>query len=397
MSEILKVGYLPQRDKTIIRKQYHSYSPYTSAYDNNDEVRIVIQSQDLYLLPSESYISVDVEVKKKATVAAQAAWVSGYAPFFFSEMRYELNNVEIDRIKNPGLTSNIKHHVALPESDDRLKQLYSHFDGKQLEDRVYSLIIPLKFVFGFCEDYRKIIMNAKHELILVRSRKDILAYESTSESFDFKVKKIQWKIPHVQLSDESKLTMLRYLERARSITVPYRSWDLYEMPQLPTTDKHIWTVKSTTQLTKPRYVFVVFQTNRQRVNVNSAAVDNCNISDVKLYLNTEYYPYENTNSNFDTWNIQDLYYALTKIQQSYYSNLGGNNPIKYDLAVFKTSPIFAFDCSRTDDSLIGGPVDVRIEINARAQIAANTAAYCIIVHENQFEYSPFSSIVVKSA
>ena len=34
----------------------------------------------------------------------------------------------------------------------------------------FEVVIPLSMILGFAEDYRKIVMNAKHELILVRSR-----------------------------------------------------------------------------------------------------------------------------------------------------------------------------------------------------------------------------------
>lgn len=105
MSDILSVGEAAQRDTTIIKREYHSYSPYTSnaSYGNNDEIRIVIQSQNLYVLPSESYIAFDVDVSRKAGANhanVAGAWVANYAQFFFSELRYELNNIEIDRVKN---------------------------------------------------------------------------------------------------------------------------------------------------------------------------------------------------------------------------------------------------------------------------------------------------------
>lgn len=399
MSEILSVGQAAVRDNTIARKQIHTYSPYTSAFGNNDEIRIAIQSQDLYVLPSESYIAVDVNVTRKtganhATVAG--AWVSNYAQFLFSEIRYELNNIEIDRIKNPGVTCNLKKFTSSSHSEERICRLDAHYVGKALEARKYSFLIPLNFLFGFCEDYRKILMNAKHEIILVRNRRDIYSYTAATESFNLTVSKVQWKVPHIQLSDHAKLMMLRYLERKQTITVPYRSWDLYEMPQLPQSAKHIWTVKSSSQMSKPRFVFVALQTDRQLVSANSAAFDHCQISDIKLYLNSEYYPYENYDSNFTEGNYQDLYMAFLKIQKSYYNGHEGENPVNFDYGEYGASPIFAIDCSRTDESLLGGSIDIRLEINARENIPANTVAYCLIIYENQFEYSPFSNIVVRN-
>lgn len=397
--DILSVGTKPYRDDNIIKQQYHSYSPYSTSFQNNDEIRIAIQSQDLYVLPAESYIFLEVQVERKAGTQHQsvaAKWGTNYATFLFSEIRYELNGTEIDRTKNVGLSSILKMCTAIHEFDCQTSQIMATYAGKDIEIRTYQFIIPLKHVLGFCDDYRKIIMNAKHELILIRNRKDIYSYMANTESFDLKLIKIQWKIPHITLADHAKLTMLKYLEKKKSITVAYRSWDLCEMPQLPQTSKHIWTVKSTTQICRPRFVFVVFQTNALRVNVNSGSVDNCNITDVKLYLNSEYYPYDNYNLDFANLKIHEMFLAYLRIQKAYYDRSQNKNPLELSYETFLEHPIFVFDCTRSDESLFGGVVDVRLEINARENIAANTAAYCLIIHDNQIEYSPFSGIVMKT-
>ncbi|XP_055307341.1 uncharacterized protein LOC129571557 [Sitodiplosis mosellana] len=399
MSEILNVGGKPLRDNTITKKQYLTYSPYTSSYGHNDEVRIVIQSQDQYVLPSESYILVDVKVSRKTDAShanAAGTWTTFPAHRLFSEMRYELNNTEIDRIKIPGLTSYMKSQTATPVDVLREINQMINYDSQALTNRVYSMIIPLCSVFGFCEDYQKVLINARHELVLVRSRSNNSVYTCATDSFNIEVTKIQWKVPHIQLSDHAKYAMLKYLERKQTITVPYRSWDLYEMPSLPQTDKNIWTVKSSTQASKPRYVLFVLQTARHGLATRADMFDHCNVTDVKLYLNSECFPYENYNSNFTVGNCQDLYNAFAKIQSSYYNGTKPHNPYTYNYETFKSQPIFAFDCSRTDDSLLGGAVDIRLEINSSAQIAADTAAYCLIIYENEFEYSSFSGIVVKS-
>lgn len=398
MSDILSVGSMPIRDDNIIRKQYHTYSPYTSSFENNDEIRIAIQSQDLYVLPSESYIYLDVEVSRKEGVTnadVVGTWTSNYASYLFSEIRYELNGVEIDRTKNVGLASNIKRYAAATKP--RMCDLIAIYNGGIMQSKVYSLIIPLNQVLGFCDDYQKIILNAKHEIVLVRNRKDIYSYMADVDSFNIKVKKILWKIPHVQLADRAKLQMLRFLEKKRSINISYRSWDLYEMPQLPSSRKNIWTVKSTTQMSKPRFVFAVLQTDKQNLNANCATFSHCNITDVKLFLNSEYYPYDNYNSDFGNYNFQEVYYALTQIRSSYYGKEAEDDSVPFlSYAQFRDNPIFAFDCTRSDESLLGGTVDVRLEINSNENIPANTAAYCLIVHDNQVEYSPFSGIVIRS-
>lgn len=387
---------MPVQDNSIIRKQYHSYSPYTTTYGANDEVRIVIQSQDLYLLPSESYIMMEVVATRRAGVAdtVGADWATNAEGFFFSEMRYEINDVEIDRIKNPGLTTTLKRIVAYPSTTSRSLSSSITNSRAAITARTYQFKISLNEVFGVCDDYKKIILNAKHQLILIINRQNILTYHSLAESINLRITKIQWKMPHVQLADQAKLQMLKYLEKNQVIGVPYRSWDLFEMPQLPQTTKHIWTVKSTTQICKPRFIFVVFQTNRQTVASFSDVYDHCNIRHVKLHLNNECFPYDTITNDFANHHYVELYHAFAAIQKSYYPGQG-ENPISHNYGDFGGYPIFTFDCSRTDESLLGGAVDIRLEIEARENIPENTAAYCLIIYDNYFEYSPFSSIVAK--
>ena len=111
-------------------------------------------------------------------------------------------------------------------------------------------------LLGFCEDYKRVVINARHELILIRARNDyssLYASADTSE-IDIELFKIQWRMPHVLLNEVNKLSLLRTLESGRYLTMSFRSWDLYEFPLLQNTTKHSWTVKTSTQLEKPRYV-----------------------------------------------------------------------------------------------------------------------------------------------
>ncbi len=59
------------------------------------------------------------------------------------------------------------------------------------------------------------------------------------------------------------------------------------------------------------------------------------------------------------------------------------------------APIFVFDCSRQNESLKNSMVDIRIEIQARENIPANTSAYCLIINDNVVLYNPYTNVVNK--
>jgi len=50
-------------------------------------------------------------------------------------------------------------------------------------------------------------------------------------------------------------------------------------------------VKTATQLEKARYVIFALQTGRKSIMSRDVSVfDNCNLTNIKLYLNSEFYP-----------------------------------------------------------------------------------------------------------
>lgn len=396
-NQILQVKGPVHHESDIIGHQYHTYTPYTPSFNNNDEIRITIQSQDLNVLPSESYLFIElVAAKYDGTPFAQgeAAFVYNHIPHIFSEMRYELNGFEIDRCKNPGITSLMKCMTAMKTEDSMSYNLYSDKGTENIHSGIYRAIVPLRFLFGFCDDFKKIVLNSKHELVLVRNRTNMNMYVAANDILNLTVNKIHWKVPHISLNDNAKLSMLKTISRNDTLSLPFRSWDLYELPVIPQTTRHTWSVKTTSQVNKPRYVFVAFQTNRNNIiNRDSAVFDHCNISNLKLYLNNERYPYDDLNLNFDEGHFSELFNLFQNVQQTYYNGTSIINPMIVNLNAFQLRPLFAFDCTRSDESIKTGMVDVRIEIEASQNIPANTTAFCLIVHDNLVEYSPFTSIV----
>lgn len=397
-NDIIQVKSPIVQGDDIIGQEYHTYTPYTTSFNNNDEVHITIQSQDLYVLPSQSYLYIEFSVSRGDGVPLgneEAGFTFLYPLHLFSEMRYELNGFEIDRCKKPGITSTMKMLTAMKNEDKLAFKLLENYSNCAMSTRTYYAIVPLRFLFGFCDDYNKIILNSKHELILVRSRVNNNAYIATVDNnLQINVSKIQWKVPHVSLSDRAKLSMLKTISRNDDLFLTYRSWDLYEVPVLPTTTRHSWSVKTTSQVTKPRFVVVSFQTNRNQISANDAsAYDHCNISNMKLYLNNERFPYDDLDLNFAANNYHELYNMYSRSQLTYYNGTSWPNPSSLDYNGFVLRPMFVFDCSKSEENIKPGMVDVRLEFEARSNIAANTSAHCLIIHDNLVRYSPFTSMV----
>jgi len=67
MNEILNAWEKVYTDESISKKEFHTYSLYNQTFKPNDEIRITIQNQDLYVLPYESYNSFQGIFRKDST------------------------------------------------------------------------------------------------------------------------------------------------------------------------------------------------------------------------------------------------------------------------------------------------------------------------------------------
>lgn len=399
---MLQITDLPQYETSIEAYEIHSYNPYNNSFKENDEIRIPIQQQDLYVLPSgssiyiEGYVNVSTRDAAGKLIKKDVDFINNPISYLFQDIRYEINGVEIDRIKNVGITTTLKSYVSMNEGESKAAAVWGwNLGGTKLRNGYFSVIVPLNRILGFAEDYNKIIINCKHELILQRSSSALnCVLIDKNDNVEMDIQKIQWRVPHIKVSDRNKLLLLKSLERDRSIQIAFRNWDLYEYPLLPKTTKHSWSVKTTSQLEKPRFVIFGLQTARKNNKTRSSSIfDHCNVNNIKLYLNSQYYPYDSLNLKFDEGKFSILYEMYANFRQSYY-NLG-IDPL-LSLNQFKEiAPLFVIDCSRQNDSLKTGPVDVRLEIECSEDIQDNTTAYCLIINDRLFEYKPLSNIVRK--
>ncbi|KYM95359.1 hypothetical protein ALC62_13999 [Cyphomyrmex costatus] len=314
----------------------------------------------------------------------------------FDEIRYELNNVEIDRNGNVGITSTLKNYVSLTY-DKSLIALNAGWNSRSdIMEGYFNFCVPLNMLLGFCEDYKRVIVNARHELILIRARNDnncILGNSATEPEVE--LIKVQWRMPHVMLNEITKLSMLRALESGRYLSMSFRSWDLYEYPLLQSTTKHTWAVKTATQLEKPRYVIFALQTGRKNIMSQDASVfDDCKLSNVKLYLNSEFYPYDDLNLDFDQKRYALLFDMYARFRKAYYG-IDCFETLLNVLSFIEKGPFAVIDCSRQNESVKSATVDVRIEFDCKENVPVNTTAYCLIIHDRVIEYCPLSNVVRK--
>lgn len=116
---------------------------------------------------------------------------------------------------------------------------------------------------------------------------------------------------------------------------------------------------------------------------------------MRLHMNSQIFPYNMSELDIGGGIYAELYNSYSSIQSSYYNGQEPFNPFLFTCEQFQKSPLFVFDTSRTDESLIDSSVDIRVEMKTREAFPANTTAYCLIIYDNEFTYSPFDGIVMR--
>ena len=79
----------------------------------------------------------------------------------------------------------------------------------------FSFKIPLKHIFGFCDDYDKVVYGLKHNLTLTRNDDNdaIFKYRgdpdgaNTVDVGKIRLDKVSWFMPHVTPADKDKMEL----------------------------------------------------------------------------------------------------------------------------------------------------------------------------------------------
>ncbi|XP_031335952.1 uncharacterized protein LOC116165548 [Photinus pyralis] len=399
-------------DETIVKSDIHTYLPYggSSDYGLSSEIRILIQNQELISATYDSFLYLEGKIEwsqpeGEGAIVKTCNLTNNFAPFLFEEIRYELGGQKVDVCRNPGITSSLKGYVSYTSTESKgLKHLgWSPTDeslqvdfNKSNKEKHFAVCIPLKHIFGCMEDYRQVIVNMRQELVLIRARSDANCYIGTADDASITLTKIQWKVPHVTVSDSAKISLYERINKDAIITMPFRQWELYELPALKQAQLDIWPIKTSTQLEKPRWIIVAFQRSGKKFSheARAANFDNINIRNLKLHLNSKSYPYEAMHLDFNANKYIIAYQNYLNFRRDYYSKDEHQDAL-FDYLYFKSCPIFVLDCSKQNESLKHSTVDVKLEMESMEAFEAGTVAYCLILHDALIQYNPLTGEVKK--
>ena len=205
--------------------------------------------------------------------------------YLFDNIKYELNGQEIESVYHPGATSSILGLAKYPPNFNKgpgLNQCWSidtadkaDFTNKGFANRqkyivakpppqgAFRFAVDLEHIFGFCEDYEKVIYGFTHTLTLVRSRNDNNAIYRDKAVGAGKVvfEKISWMLPRVNPNIEQKYKLYKIIQKDEVLSIGFRMRQCINVA-VSTTPTFTWRLGVRDAPEKPRYIIIGFQTGK---------------------------------------------------------------------------------------------------------------------------------------
>jgi hypothetical protein len=424
-------------DESIQSMHFYEYVPQSNASNNTigHNIKIDINAQDIYTLPSRSYLEIKGQLRRANNNNAYAAndeisLINNAIMYLFTEIRYDLGSVTLEKISSPGQTTTMLTLLSQPDdfsTSAGLKYMWGkdttqNANSSEFEESVaapavgyrptknalynqgfatrrglllssdprgsFSVILPLSHIFGFAE-YKKIIYGERHTLTLTRGS-DTLAIHRVAGVTDGKIDltSISWYMPQVVMNTEYLTALRSLIEQKAIIPIAFRA-RTSEQIAVTETQKFTWRLSVTGGVEKPRYIIVAFQTNRgDTQEQNPAVFDHLNLKNAFVTLNSDRFPPSDIITNYGANDYAKLYDMFDSFKKDYYGidSLVGGTQVNFP--AFKSLyPILVFDVRRQSERLKSGVIDIQVKFEFNANVPANTTAYTVIISDRFFKMS----------
>ena len=414
--DVLSITEQPIVDESIEQCEYYEYEPIMGTNLNSaGDIRINIELQDLFTLPCEAYLQFEGRLTKNDGVAYANADAVSLANnglmHLFSRISYQLSNQDVETVGHPGVATTMLG--MLKYSNDfqlaqGLNQLWykdstatavladnagfavrqAYLIQKPTRKGHFSFIVPLRHIFGFCDDYNKVVYGFKHTLTLVRKSDDDALFRADGVTpGKVSLEKISLFMPHLIPSDMEKMQLYKTIESKASLSVAYRArqCDSITVPRATT---FTWRLSVQTSSEKPRYLIVGFQTNKSgNQQANASIFDHCDLKNMYVMLNQQRYPAVDYNLSFPNQQFSRAYRDAATFNEKYYGmneliTQGNITPADYkDLY-----PLMVFDVSKQPERLKSSVVDVLIKATFNAAVPADTEAYAVVISDRMLKF-----------
>ena len=418
MSSILRITDPIPSDTSIDKYEDVEYESVAGTNLNNHggDIRLYIETQDIFTHPSKSYLIIEGRLIKNNNNSYGNNDVinltNNGVMHLFRSIRYELSGQEFEKIIYPGQVTTMLGLLKYPDDFSKSKVLNQLWYKDTGPDAVldnanagfkirheyiinnsnpkgsFSFKIPLKHIFGFCEDYDKVVYGFKHALTLTRNdHNDAIFRDNGVDAGKITLSKISWFMPHVTPADKDKVDLYKIIERKEKLPVGYRMIQ-YDNAEILQRTSFSWrlSVKSSPEV--PRFIIVGFQTNKSgNQEANPSIFDHVRVNNIYAMLNSTRYPTADYNISFLATKFSRVYGDATEFRTKFF-NMDElvSNPNITPSDYRALYPLFLFDVSAQSEKLKYSTTDIQIKMHFNANVPAGTQAYAVTISDRLINF-----------
>ncbi|XP_065668187.1 uncharacterized protein LOC136088408 [Hydra vulgaris] len=255
-SEVFNFTEIPVIENGIERCEDSEYEPIVGTNLNFGDIKIIVPEQNLFSLPSKAYLLFEGQLVKLADGSAYAdadpvALTNNGIMQLFSKITYQLGNQDIEAIYNP-VQATIMLGLLNYSNDFQLAQELNQLWYKDIASTAvaadntgfatrqqyiikspttngtFSFCVPLRHIFGFCDDYDKVIYGLKHTIILTRQSDNPAIFRlAAAAAGKVNLTKISLFIPSVKPSFEEEKKIDSEIKRKVVAPLSFRMRQCY--------------------------------------------------------------------------------------------------------------------------------------------------------------------------
>ena len=423
MNGILRITDPILSDDSIDKYEDIEYGPVagTNLNSSHADIKLTIETQDLFTHPSESYLIIEGELRKndnnRYANDDPIALTNNGIMHLFKRIRYDLSGQEIENIMNVGQATTMLGLLKYPDDFSKSKELNQLWykdttDTAVLADNVgfkirhdciitnsqprgsFSFRIPLKHIFGFCGDYDKVVYGLKHNLTLTRNDDNEAIYKGANAAAGgaltvgkIVLSKISWFMPHVTPADKDKMELYKIIERKEKIPVGYRMIQC-DSASIPQATSFSWRISVKSSPEVPRFIIVGFQTGKEGdQEQNPSIFDNVNVTNIYAMLNSVRYPTVDYNIVFVGQKFSRVYGDVAEFRAKFFNMDELVSSPNITPADYRTLyPLFLFDVSKQSEKIKYSTTDIQIKMYFSRNVSVNTQAYAVIISDRLINF-----------
>ena len=301
----------------------------------------------------------------------------------FSNVKYELAGREIESVNNPGIAGVLMGIGKFPYDYANSAGMIQYW-SPQTSDAVldergfarrkeyiiykavprgsFSFAVELENLFGFCEDYDKVVYGMRHKLTLVRKNNDdAIQRIAVAGAGKVELTNVALVMPRVHPSDMKKFSLYKSIEAKVVLDAAWRMRQCSSTEIPPQSQTFDWRLGVRTPPEKPRHLLIAFQSNRSGDQLkNPSQFDHLSATEVSVILNDTKYPARDVIADFLKHKYVEYYKMFTEFARDYY----GLDPLTVsnfvDIVTYKEEfPIFYIDASKQSERISQSVVDIK--------------------------------------